>query len=161
MSADMFTVLAPLATLPLVILCVFIGCSVPNIEIGPSLIWLGGEQSDIASIAVAFGLDSDDGENPSTLHPPAKVLTGAALDEFFVNGLSALSVGDWAPWPDGGSGTFNCACTITQKQTSITAQISATALYNPDGDYDVAFELWRDGLGFGSGDFVLANQKLG
>jgi hypothetical protein len=131
MSADMFTVLAPLAALPLVLLCVFIGCSVPNVGIGPSLAWVGGEQSDIASIAVAFGLDPDDGENPSTLHPPAKGLTGAALDDFFVNGLSAL---DWAPWQDGGSGTFNCACTITQKQTSITAQVSATALFNPDGD---------------------------
>src|SRR5215470_18070573 len=102
--------LAPLVAIPVVLLFAFAGCSVPGASSPIILRWAGGLQTDIASIEVAFGLDPDSGEDPSNLHPAATVLSGQALNNFFVNGLD---VSNAAPWEAGSPGTLNCFCTIT------------------------------------------------
>ena len=148
--------LAPLVAVPVVLLFAFAGCSVPNLYLLPNVLWAGGLQTGIQSIEIAFRLDPNSGESPSNLHPPAKLLTGAELDDFFVNGLN---MSDVAPWAEGSPGILTCSCAITHDTATVPVHLLAVVSFDISGDVNAFFQLSRTGTGFSQSDFSLTSAS--
>jgi hypothetical protein len=150
MTIDWVLVLAPLAVLPVVLLLVFVGCSLdPYGDVASlpiALLFLDpADFIDMVSLKVHLQYTLETGQSPPNLRGSTN-LTGVGLGAFVISGgfIDLSGVVNLLGQPDG---MLDCICTVTFSGSvfNVSTEVEAWVVMSPGNGDGASFTLSRVG----------------
>jgi hypothetical protein len=138
---DWFVLLAPLVSLPIALLLVFLGCTLNRFGEGPILVRFDygpGCDQNVESIVLSFQWVDVSGESPSNRHE-VEIMKGPEINP------AGGAVEKWSLADFGDEGRVDLTCSI-QKSNNPNEIIKTSSLGKPSGEnFKGSFNLWRGG----------------